>query len=199
LIFVSGCRVEEETIIVQEENTTNEELNVVVNETVQEKNETINLPKAECRVDADCGTEKIIDKTRCWQKSIYTMFNESRCILGKCKTEQYESLTEICDERDNQICEYGKCVQLVSLKCKDSDGLSPGTIGRVTDPYGNIYNDYCLTGSLVVEFYCNPEHPEKAYNETKECIKGCERGRCNPETNGINDDSTILNTINNNS
>ncbi len=186
-LILIGC-VEHETIIVK--NNTAKTVETPGQNSSQENNTIrsntsapqINLTPttSSCKFDSECGASGEIDSARCWQRTVYTRFNDSKCIKGRCTITSYESITEICKE-DTQLCQSGKCVQ--KPWCYGSYVKDVYHYGQIKDENDTIYKDYCIDNSTLIDYSCDKEYPEKIQISRYTCDSGCEKGRCNPETN----------------
>lgn len=195
-LSIIGC-VERETIIVKnnETNTTATTDLPISNETIKQNTSMampdLNSSVPACKFDSDCGASGQIDSQRCWQRTVYTRFNDSKCIKGRCSITSYESITEICKD-DTQLCQSGKCVQ--KPWCYGPYARDIYHYGQVKDENGVLYDDYCIDNATLIDYYCDKEYPEKIQSSTHTCDAGCEKGRCNQETNQV-----VLNEIGNSS
>ncbi len=138
--------------------------------------------KKECVVDSDCqgAGQPVADGYRCWQKTLYARFNETKCLAGKCSSISYESIAETCN-LDLEICDSvnGKCSP--RPVCFDRDGYDIYTAGQTKDNIGGLFNDTCVGNYSVREYYCNPNNPDQVLEEVRDCPAGCVYGRCNTE------------------
>lgn len=197
MLMLVSC-IKQETIIVPLNTTDSriiEDNNSAINQT-PDTNQTANITETNpstqanaCKIDSDCGSE-VIDHGRCWQRSVYTTFNQSKCVVGRCKITQYESITELCDE-ETQACMAGACVP--KPRCFQRGETSLYSYSEVSDGLGNKYGSYCESNTTLVQFFCNPEVPEKIFNQSKACSGGCRNGKCNPEVVVLNEYSNQTN------
>ena len=132
-------------------------------------------PKIACTADSDCG-ERRIENAYCFQTNpVGTIYDwkcenpgtpESRCI----ETSK-QGIVEECGEL--RFCSEGRCVKYAN--CTDTDGgLNFAVRGKVMTNDKMVYEDYCETDSLLIEYYCLPDH--RAASKKERC--DCDRGAC---------------------
>lgn len=66
------------------------------------------------------------------------------------------------------------------ISCKDTDGINPNTLGRISLNYTtfvNVIDDFCLNQSTVIERYCNQSN-NFGMSMRFGCPGGCSNGAC---------------------
>ena len=62
--------------------------------------------------------------------------------------------------------------------CSDNDGGNNEKIRGAVNFFGNKFEDVCLSGSLLKEYFCEDKFTIE--NSTISCVNGCNNGKCLP-------------------
>jgi hypothetical protein len=126
----------------------------------------------------DCDMYDHNSSDYCINSSIYRDVNNSYCSGGSCSMSTTQQLVQACSYP--YTCSGGQCI--VQNSCTDTDGgNNPSVRGNATGYYSQQYYnnmDYCITSSVLVEYYCSVG---LKYNSTMSCsgnYTGCTNGAC---------------------
>ncbi|MEM4336622.1 MAG: hypothetical protein QXG86_01310 [Candidatus Woesearchaeota archaeon] len=175
LVFLSGC--------VKKSTEKTEIRKVQDNSLSKEKDETLNENKIledksviKCYSDEDCGGRILVGQPYCFQGNPQGTVEINKCI-NPGKTDSYcisETKTGILQEcSENQFCKQGECINYDN--CQDSDGgLNFKVAGRVLQNDGAVFEDYCKSSNILIEYYCSSDN--RAFSKQYSC--DCSKGAC---------------------
>ncbi|MDP2924822.1 MAG: hypothetical protein Q8N99_00460 [Nanoarchaeota archaeon] len=117
------------------------------------------------------------------QGSINDSGHWDRCYNSTLLTEYYCEDNDVLKTNYNCKCLFGRCKNITSQNCTDSDdGINTkikGTTSGMRQGVFEIFIDYCFNENYVLEGYCKNNLLETG---TEQCPKECKDGMCIGET-----------------